>query len=210
MTPADLLMRRFGVRPKSLKAMPVTLPKMGRRDLPALTKELGFTTGAEIGVWRGAFSALFCEANPNLHMLCVDPWQPHQAWLDTKNSMPKAEAEQFIEQSYRDAVARLAPLNATIVRKFSAEAAAEVPDRSLDFAYIDANHVYDAVIEDLTLWAPKVKSGGFIAGHDYRVFPNKPMIHVIPAVQAFTKLHKIAPWFVLASERTPSFFWEAA
>lgn len=210
MKPTEALIKRFKVRPQSLTASPVTLPRMGRRDLPALTRELGFTKGAEIGVWKGAFSASFCEANPNLHMLCVDPWQAYPAWLDTKNAMPADEATAFIAKSYEEARERLKPLNATIVRKFSAEAAAEVPDGSLDFAYIDANHVYDAVVEDLAVWSPKVRKGGFISGHDFRVFTNKPTIHVVRAVQDFTKRHQIAPWFVLASERTPSFFWEAA
>lgn len=203
-------MRRFGVRVHPVNAMPIRLRRMGRRDLPALTRELGFTKGAEIGVWKGAFSAKFCEANPHLHMLCVDPWEAHPAWLDTKNAMPPDQAKSFLERSYDEATQRLAPLNATIVRKFSADAAADVPDQSLDFVYVDGNHVYDAVIEDLTVWSPKVKRGGFVAGHDFRVFTNKPTIHVVRAVEDFTKRHKIAPWFVLASERTPSFLWEAA
>lgn len=200
---AQTLMRRYGVKSAT---SPVMLPKMSRNDLPALCKELGFTKGAEIGVWKGAFSAQFCS--PSLHMLCVDPWESYPAWLDTKNSMPKPEAEAFMEQSYREAVARLSPLNCTIVRKFSAEAAKDVEDGSLDFVYVDSNHVYDAVIEDLTVWSPKVRPGGWIGGHDFRDFSNKPTIHVIRAVTDYTMDHEIAPWFVLASERTPSFLWE--
>jgi hypothetical protein len=40
-------------------------------------------------------------------------------------------------------------------------------DSSLDFIYIDANHSYDFVKEDLELWYPKVKPGGWVMGHDY-------------------------------------------
>lgn len=196
----ELLLKRYRVR--SSDPCPIALP-MSRADLPALTMELGFTRGAEIGVWRGAYSAQCCEANPNLHMLCVDPWTSYPAWLDTKNDLP----ERSIAKAYEDACARLAPLNATIVRKFSADAAREVPDGSLDFVYIDGNHVYDAVIEDLTIWAPKVRLGGVIAGHDYRVVSKKPTIHVVAAVNAYTSQHQIAPWFVLAADRTPSFLW---
>ncbi len=112
-----------------------------------------------------------------------------------------------MEESYRIAVERLTPLNATIVRKFSADAAADVPDRSLDFCYIDSNHSYESVLEDLALWSPKVKPAGLIAGHDYRNFTNKPTIHVIEAVQAFTKAQHIGPWFITSADRTPSFMW---
>ncbi len=181
--------------------------RFSRKHLPALVRDLGFTRGAEIGVWRGAFSALFCEASPDLHMLCVDPWQSYQAWLDTKNAMAPEQAAAFIAESYETAKARLRGLNCTILRKFSADAAQVVPDHSLDFVYIDGNHVRDAVLEDLALWSAKVRPGGVIAGHDYRVFTNKPTIHVVEAVNQFTAQHKIDPWYVLAGDRTPSFLW---
>lgn len=38
---------------------------------------------------------------------------------------------------------------------------------TLDFAFIDADHSYEACKEDLELWAPKVRAGGIVAGHDY-------------------------------------------
>jgi hypothetical protein len=180
--------------------------KMTRADLPALCRDLGYTRGAEIGVWKGAYSASFCQANPALHMLCVDPWLSYPAWKDTKNKLDPIEAERFMADAYATARARLAPLNCTIVRKFSADAAASVEDASLDFTFIDGNHVLEAVTQDLELWAPKVKPGGWIGGHDFRAFTNKPTIHVIEAVRAYTKAHQIKPWFV-TTERTPSFLW---
>lgn len=202
--PVDTL---YTVRKKwrvSRKPQPLPIRvAVSRNDLPALCRDLGFTRGAEIGVWRGAFSAQFCKAG--LHMRCVDPWVSYPAWLDTKNHHP--DAPTFMAQAYADAQDRLRGLKATIVRQFSAEAAESVPDGSLDFVYIDANHVYAAVIEDLTLWASKVRVGGIVAGHDYRVFTNKPTIEVVAAVNAYTRAHGIDPWFVLAGDPTPSFLW---
>lgn len=205
MSTADLIMKRYGV--KRSQDLPIVLQRMSRAHLPMLCRELGFVKGAEIGVWKGAYSAAFCEANPHLRMLCVDPWLSYPAWLDTKNAMAPDEAALFIEESYRIAKARLAGLNCSIVRKFSADAVKDVPDGALDFCYIDANHAYEAVIEDLTLWSPKVRSGGWIGGHDFRTFTNKPTIHVVEAVTDFTQQHGIDPWFVLAKDRTPSFLW---
>jgi len=40
-------------------------------------------------------------------------------------------------------------------------------DGYFNFIYIDGNHLYDAVVQDLTAWLPKVRSGGILAGHDY-------------------------------------------
>lgn len=203
-----LMLNRFGRRRTGTR--PTLLPQMSRAHLPIMCRDLGFTRGAEIGVWRGVYSASFCTANPKMHMLCVDPWLSYPAWQDTKNSLAPDAQAQLMAESYLDAMERLSPLNCTIVRKFSADAAKDVPDGSLDVVYVDGNHVYDAVIEDLTLWAPKVRSGGIVSGHDFRVFTNKPTIHVVEAVTDYTKQHGIDPWFVLAGDRTPSWLWVVA
>jgi len=50
----------------------------------------------------------------------------------------------------------------------SAEAAPHIPESSLDFVFIDAIHTYEAVKQDIALWASKVRPAGLIAGHDYR------------------------------------------
>lgn len=45
-------------------------------------------------------------------------------------------------------------------------------DASLDFVFIDADHGYHAVAQDIDAWRPKVRSGGILAGHDYCVWPG--------------------------------------
>lgn len=50
----------------------------------------------------------------------------------------------------------------------SVEMAKRYEDQSLDFVYIDAAHDYESVMDDITAWAPKIKTGGYIGGHDYR------------------------------------------
>jgi hypothetical protein len=53
------------------------------------------------------------------------------------------------------------------IKSGSAAAAVNFADQSVDFVFIDADHVYDRVKEDILAWLPKVKPGGIIAGHDY-------------------------------------------
>ena len=56
--------------------------------------------------------------------------------------------------------------NIVKVKLPSVQAAGQYADHSLDFVYIDADHSYASVVEDINAWKNKVKQGGFIAGHD--------------------------------------------
>ena len=56
--------------------------------------------------------------------------------------------------------------NIVKVKLPSVQAAGQYADHSLDFVYIDADHAYASVVEDINAWKNKVKQGGFIAGHD--------------------------------------------
>eukprot|EP00549_Striatella_unipunctata_P024437 CAMPEP_0118682136 /NCGR_PEP_ID=MMETSP0800-20121206/5326_1 /TAXON_ID=210618 ORGANISM="Striatella unipunctata, Strain CCMP2910" /NCGR_SAMPLE_ID=MMETSP0800 /ASSEMBLY_ACC=CAM_ASM_000638 /LENGTH=131 /DNA_ID=CAMNT_0006578509 /DNA_START=66 /DNA_END=461 /DNA_ORIENTATION=+ len=53
-----------------------------------------------------------------------------------------------------------------VLRMLTSEAVRYIPDDSLDFLHLDARHDYCGALEDLQLYWPKVKSGGFVA-HDY-------------------------------------------
>jgi len=45
----------------------------------------------------------------------------------------------------------------------------EFEDKSVDFAFIDANHTYDFVSKDIAAMLPKMKPGGILTGHDYNL-----------------------------------------
>src|SRR3970282_2127680 len=49
----------------------------------------------------------------------------------------------------------------------SLEAAAPVAGGSPDLAFIDANHSLPFVQKDIAAYWPKVRPGGWLAGHDY-------------------------------------------
>ena len=51
----------------------------------------------------------------------------------------------------------------------SLEAVLLFDDNSLDFVYIDASHAYFDVLRDCIVWYKKVKPGGVLCGHDYRL-----------------------------------------
>jgi len=59
---------------------------------------------------------------------------------------------------------------------------ASFEDESIDFLFIDGDHHYESVIQDLKNWFPKIKQGGIISGHDYAYGGE---CGVIPAVDGF-------------------------
>jgi len=185
----------------------VRLPGVSRLTLCDLFRELGFSTGAEIGLWEGWFAAHLCMANPSLHLYGVDCWADYA--VSCGHPAPAA-----FTQAERRAMNRLRRFpQITLLRTFSSEAAREIPDRSLDFVFIDGGHTYDEVTRDLEEWSPKVRSGGLISGHDYRAFEaweNEFPIGVVEAVDAYVSLHQIPTLYVLGPtprEKCPSYFW---
>jgi len=132
---------------------------------------LGFTTGAEIGVCQGRYSEILCRTNPKLKLLAVDDWR--------RNRTHKSCAV-----AYR----RLAKLNVTIDRRSSMDAVVDVADESLDFVFIDADHKYTSVCNDIQEWSKKVRIGGIVSGHDYYKTRGENL-GVINAVDEYVAKH---------------------
>lgn len=146
-----------------------------RYQLPELLNALGFCgVGVEVGVQEGLFSEHFLQRWCGRLLLSVDCWteQPKGVYLDASNV---SQSEQ--ERLYRATLQRLGRYGAKsqVWRMFSADAAQRVPNRSLDFCYLDARHDYQGVMDDLTAWFPKMRSGSLMAGHDY--------VHAFPGFQ---------------------------
>ena len=175
-----------------LKGRAQEIPDCSRDDLPEFFKEMGFKFGAEIGVARGEFTEEFAKAG--LTIYAIDPWLSYSDYIDDRGQ--KVEDEIFEKTK-----AKLAPYpNCKIVRKSSVEAAKDFEDGSLDFVYIDGNHQFMYVAEDLAIWSKKVKVGGIICGHDY-IYTNPKtaagICHVIYVVNAYTQAYKIDDWYLL-------------
>lgn len=176
---------------------PLEIVNYGRDQLPELFHELGFKIGAEIGVFKGEYSEVFCKTSPDLHLLLVDPWRAYKGY--------RLGDQKTMDIYHGMAMERLAPYsNFSVIRKFSVEAAKDIPDESLDFVYIDAAHDFVSVVKDLDAWTPKVRTGGIISGHDYvmrgmgpKVFGKASRFHVKQAVDAWTLAFLIDPWFLI-------------
>jgi hypothetical protein len=122
---------------------------------------------AEVGVADGYNAIGVLSRIGGTMPILVDSWREASArYKDSGDLAAKLTSDQW-ERVYEKARRLMARHGGTLIRKKSAEAAAEIEDASLDLVYIDAEHTYEAVKEDIASWLPKVKAGGWIGGHDY-------------------------------------------
>jgi hypothetical protein len=114
---------------------------------------------AEIGVWAGESTEIFCRSGRLKRLYSIDPWQDPYLHDDGQH------------EARFDAIAAKYGM-VTKLRMTSLEAASGWAPASLDFVYIDGLHDYWSVRNDIRAWQPKIRKGGYIAGHDY--WPRVP------------------------------------
>lgn len=165
-----------------------------RVDLTYLFSDLRYNIGAEIGVSKGKFSEVLLKANPHLKLYCVDPWMPY-------DECPTQEKQ---DRCFEETKKRLSLYNVVFIRKNSIDALFDVPNESLGFVYIDADHTFKCVSEDIAGWTTKVKVGGIVSGHDYFHHPTR-QIGVVPAVDNFVKKNNLL--LHITNEKYPSWYF---
>jgi hypothetical protein len=109
--------------------------------------------GVEIGVYYGFNSRNILCKLPMKKLYLIDPYGTYIQKGDVVFEKTKKYLSVFHEKI-------------EFVRKTSEDAVDDVPN-DLDFVYIDGNHEYEYVMQDIMLYYPKVKKGGIIGGHDF-------------------------------------------
>jgi len=139
---------------------------------------------AEIGVREGQ-NTISMLLNMNIKMAyMIDSYEPYTDNLDDPQSQEYQDIWYknmfYYMRSFLDKV--------TFITKSSAFASQLFEDNFFDYVYIDANHSYPSVYEDINLWYQKVKEGGILAGHD---LDDVRFLGVKKAVEVFCDDNKI-------------------
>lgn len=116
----------------------------------------------EIGTDRGYFASEFLKRWHGHSLYCVDPYEDNMVGYDDDIRWPR-------EPDMLMAIQVLAPYTprARMVRLTSEKAVSALRHFLPHFVYIDGNHDYQYVKQDIELWWPRLRNGGIIAGHDF-------------------------------------------
>jgi predicted O-methyltransferase YrrM len=119
---------------------------------------------AEVGSWKGMSTAILAKTVSDFHgkVFAVDHWQGNEGVPEHKQSQTTDMLTLF---RYNMRALNVSEYVYPLVMP-SEIASSIFPDKSLDMVFIDADHRYEFIKQDIELWYPKVKDKGIIAGHD--------------------------------------------
>ena len=146
-----------------------------RNELPSLLNKKGLVgVGVEVGVLTGDYSKHLLTFWKGKKLFMVDTWRKMPgrfAKIPTSTNPAEVEADELRNQlnNMAEAARNVYKFDsrAVLIRETSIQAANLFPDGCLDFVYLDADHSYQAVMNDIQVWWPKVKAGGILCGDDY-------------------------------------------
>lgn len=118
-------------------------------------------TFVELGAWLGKSSAYLCDKATDKQITIIDTWKGSPNELTTTH---KLATEVDIYDLFLE---NMGERKYNVIKATSKVASKKFTNESLDVVFIDLTHTYEAVKEDIKLWLPKVKKGGYIAGDDY-------------------------------------------
>ncbi len=144
-----------------------------------IVNENNYKRIAEVGIGYGTHAKYILKTTNIDHLLLVDPmqWYADDGFAaDIMKQTPEIPGNNFNElhehiKTYLDEFKdkytwqRCPSLNAS------------VEDKSLDCVFVDGDHSYKAVLEDLRFWHKKVRSGGKLLGDDYWMEDVKRAVH---------------------------------
>jgi predicted O-methyltransferase YrrM len=126
----------------------------------------------ELGCYKGKSTSFIGveihKRKRDINFFAIDSFQGATNSTDA-NEIKAYEGISEIEESYTYNVSLIGNKIKTIV-SLTDEASEYFEDKSVDCLFIDAGHSYEAVMNDIEAWLPKMKPNGIMAGHDYKAW----------------------------------------
>jgi hypothetical protein len=132
--------------------------------------------GCEVGVFAGEFAESLLRMKPK-ELTLLDAWQSEDGMLFSGDVDGNNGVNLSQEYLYGLVTSRFAHHpHVKILRGWTWETIPTIPDNSLDYVYMDADHSYEGMKRDLRLIVTKLKSDAYLMGHDYEMNFQKAKI----------------------------------
>lgn len=142
-------------------------PLSSRGQFGAFLTERGLTgTAVEIGTHRGEFADALLRTWPVGMLWCVDPWACPPGYDEQVKFLWGGTQQDAFDHCSKH-LRKYYAGRFELIRMRSEDAVSKFHEGTLDFVYVDGDHRYEQVLQDLAWWWSKVKPGGILAGHDF-------------------------------------------
>jgi MMP 1-O-methyltransferase len=135
-------------------------------------------TIAEIGCWQGRSTRVLADHCPGT-VFAIDHFRGVPELLYELTDRPPFWLYKKFTMNIIDCE------NVVAIRKPSKEAARLLNTMEFNLVFIDGDHTYEAVKEDIRWWQPLVTRGGILCGHDFQdaIGVEQAVVELIPDVQ---------------------------
>lgn len=130
----------------------------------------------EIGSYEGESTEIFAQEFPFATIYAIDPWVNGYDNLDPTSNADMIKVEQNFDKriKYYENIIKIKDFSTNVIIE------------NVDMIYIDGNHQYEFVKNDIIHWSKYLKDNGIYSGHDY--YENDKYPHVAGVKKAILEM----------------------
>jgi hypothetical protein len=118
--------------------------------------------GLEIGICKGENIVHFLEQTNRIDKIhCIDPYLPYMDWV---GPVTQEDMNLWYEITMKNFAPHMDKI--VIYKDTSDNCVDKFENGQFDYIFIDGDHSYEGVFQDLNNYYSKVKTGGVFSGHD--------------------------------------------
>ena len=165
-------------------------------NISTLAKLIKADVITEVGVAYGGHAHYILENDPEIKYIGVDPYafgyDPNDAFCSDVEGYLGLKGQTALDELFEGVTLSLQKYNsrAEIFRIDSITFANSLENESQGLVFLDDNHTYQYVIQELNTWWPKIKKMGLLCGDDYW------MADVSKAVNEFVQANNLQLHFI--------------
>jgi cephalosporin hydroxylase len=146
-----------------------------------IINENNYKIVAEIGCGYGLHSKYVLNTTNISKLYMIDPYTYYGEDGFSKGindvNIPNVTTQEKFDMFFNLVKKNILDEKVEFIRDTSINSSKQIEDNSLDAIFIDGDHSYQSVLEDLFAWWPKVKSGGALVGDDYWIEDVQKAVH---------------------------------